>query len=168
MERDPRPGIPDRAAGAGWRPARIGDLDAIAALMRRYYAEDGYAFDEGEGRAALARLLHERERGQMWVLERGDVLEGYAALTLGYSLEYRGLDAFVDELYLTTAARGAGLGAQALDLIVAECHRRGVRALHLEVEPHKPRALELYRKWGFRDHQRFLMTRVLTASGEAG
>jgi L-amino acid N-acyltransferase YncA len=129
--------------------------------MRNYYAEDGYPFEEREAIAALDRLVRERERGQVWVAERQGRIAGYAVLTLGYSLEYRGVDAFVDEIYLTNEARGSGLGSQALSLIEAECIQRGVRALHLEVERDKTAARELYRKRGFRDHQRFLMTKLL-------
>ena len=40
----------------------------------------------------------------------------------------------------------------------------GVNALHLEVERHRDTALELYRRRGFEDYERYLMTKWLTAS----
>ena len=90
---------------------------------------------------------------------------GYVVLTLGYSLEYHGMDAFVDELYVAPNERGHGLGKRALALVETGCRKLGVRALHLEVEQNKLAAQELYRKWGFSDHRRYLMTKVLTTAG---
>jgi GNAT superfamily N-acetyltransferase len=134
----------------------------------RYYAEDGYPFAEVDVRASLSRLIAEPARGQAWVLDEQGRLDGYAILTLGYSLEYGGLDAFVDELYVTPGRRGRGLGGQALELAERECLRRGVRALHLEVEHDKRQAQELYRRWGFADHRRYLMTKRLSAGRVEG
>jgi diamine N-acetyltransferase len=131
-------------------------------LVHQNYSEAGYPFAEHEVRAALVRLFAEPERGQVWVIEWQDRLEGYAILTLGFSLEYGGLDAFIDELFLTPEHRGLGLGQQALVLLEQDSVRRGVRALHLEVERDKIEAQELYRKWGFIDHQRYLLTKRLT------
>ena len=161
-----------------WRAARPEDAPAIVQLMRAYYDEDGYPFREAEARVALTRLVNEPQRGVVLVVdcavrdlspdggkpaERTDTtaLGGYAVLTIGYSLEYHGLDAFVDELYLAPAVRRGGLSREALALLEAECVSRGVRALHLEVERDNRVALDLYRRSGFRDHQRFLMTKPL-------
>jgi ribosomal protein S18 acetylase RimI-like enzyme len=43
------------------------------------------------------------------------------------------------------------------------CRELGVRALHLEVEKDNVPAAELYRKRGFEDRDRRLMTRLFTA-----
>ena len=39
---------------------------------------------------------------------------GYLVLTLGYSLEYGGRDAFIDEVYIRSSYRGRGIGTAAL------------------------------------------------------
>jgi hypothetical protein len=39
---------------------------------------------------------------------------GYVGLTLGYSLEFEGRDAFIDELYFQEPFHGQGIGAKAL------------------------------------------------------
>jgi hypothetical protein len=39
----------------------------------------------------------------------GDELAGYVILTLGFSVEYRGREAFVDELYVEEKFRRQGL-----------------------------------------------------------
>lgn len=84
-----------------------------------------------------------------------------AVLCLGFSLEYKGRDAFVDEIYIRAAFRGQGLGKRALEFPEAECRALGVQALHLEVERANTNAQEVYRKHGFIDQDRYLMTKPL-------
>jgi GNAT superfamily N-acetyltransferase len=144
-----------------FRPAVAGDAEAIVRLMRSYYAEEGYPFAEGDARAALARLLGEPALGRVWVAEVAGVPAAYVVLTLGYSMEYGGRDAFVDDLYVAPGERGRGLGSAALALAEATCGELGVRALHLEVERHKAPARALYRRRGFAEHERQLMTKLL-------
>jgi GNAT superfamily N-acetyltransferase len=143
------------------RPARPDDCDRILPLMAEYYAEDGYEFVAVEARAALARFLGDPSLGRLWVFVADGGVVGYVALTLGYSLEYRGRDAFVDELYLLPAHRGGGLGARALACVEDACRQLGVRALHLEAERRKPRLLAFYERAGYSSHDRHLMTKAI-------
>jgi GNAT superfamily N-acetyltransferase len=128
-----------------FRPARPGDVDAIVALMAGYYAQDGYTF----------------------IAEEDQTLVGYVAVALGFSFEYRGREAFVDELLIAESHRGRGLGGEALEVAEEYCREQGVNALHLEVERHREKALELYRRRGFEDHNRYLMTKWLNRSRAA-
>jgi GNAT superfamily N-acetyltransferase len=82
-------------------------------------------------------------------------------LACGFSLEYRGRDAFVDELYVRPDRRDRGIGSRILDAMEAECRRRGIVALHLEVDHDNPDGRRLYLRRGFADHARHLMTKWL-------
>ena len=143
------------------RYATAADAPALLSLMRQYYAEDGYAFVERRARRALERLLADPSLGRIWVMTVGSQMVGYFVLTLGFSLEYLGRDAFLDELYVLPDWRGRSLGGRALPLVEEECRKLEVNALHLEVEPGKRRALRLYEKAGFERHERYLMTKSL-------
>jgi GNAT superfamily N-acetyltransferase len=134
------------------------DASDILDLMAPFYAEERYPFDYERARAALEPFLANPVLGRAWLLRDGRTAVGYFVLTLGWSLEYGGRDAFVDELYVSPSHRGRGLGRRALDEMGDACRELGVKALHLEVE-NDNRAAELYRKWGFEDHDRRLMTR---------
>ncbi len=147
---------------AEFRPATLSDVEAILALQHAYYDEEGYPFVETEARVALTRLVADSSLGRAWVAEQDQRAIAYAVLTLGYSLEYRGRDAFVDEIYVAPVHRGRGLGRQALQVMESACRSEGVRALHLEVELENQSAGELYRSVGFRDHARRLMTKLLS------
>src|SRR5687767_53169 len=85
---------------ARFRPAKAGDVDAIVAMMRPYYEEDGYPFVESEARAAAHALVNEPHLGRLWVTCDGERVVGYVAATLGFIFEYRGREAFVDELFI--------------------------------------------------------------------
>lgn len=141
------------------RPAHPADLDALLALQRAYYVEAGDALDPARARAALAALLADPALGAVWIAEDAGEAVAYAVLTLGYSLEYGGRDAFVDELYVAPAHRRRGLARAALEALEASARAAGVRALHLEVERELAGARALYRRAGFADRDRVLMSK---------
>ncbi len=128
------------------------DADLVLEFMQAYYAFDGHGFDREKARAALLPLLRNPELGLAWLILDGDSPVGYIVICFGYSLEWLGRDAFVDEFYLREECRGRGWGRAAMAFIEDEARRVGIRALHLEVMHQNARALELYRSLGFREH----------------
>jgi len=42
------------------------------------------------------------------------------ALTMGFSMEYGGKDAFLDDLFIKNSFRGAGTGKEALEIFFKE------------------------------------------------
>ena len=151
-------------ASPRFRIATSRDVDGILPLMAAYYAEDGYPFSEELAREQLARFIARPDLGVLWVAVVGESVAGYLAVTLGFSFEYGGRDAFIDELYIAEPFRGAGLGREALALAEAYCRSTGVRAIHLEVELHRTAAASLYEKLGFLETGRRLMTKRLAES----
>jgi ribosomal protein S18 acetylase RimI-like enzyme len=143
------------------RPATTGDLLALLDMMRSFYSEDGHPFHEEPARRALLGLVREPAHGRLWVIEAGGRTAGYLAVTFGYSLEFLGRDAFVDELYVRPESRGAGLGRLALQQAEAACRELGIGALHLEVGRGNDAAQRLYRAAGFTDRSHYLMTKRL-------
>jgi ribosomal protein S18 acetylase RimI-like enzyme len=130
--------------------------------MRALYEEDGSTPLRAAGaEAALRGLLAAPDRGLVWVIEQGEDAAGYLVLTWGYSLEFHGRDAFIDELYVGPRYRGAGLGRQAVEWAERACRAHGAGAVHLEVETDNERAHTLYRRSGFAERGRRLMTKRL-------
>ncbi|MEO6194822.1 MAG: GNAT family N-acetyltransferase [Thermoanaerobaculia bacterium] len=143
------------------RPATSSDLEAVLALHRDFFAEEGYAFREEESRANLARLLEEPGLGRIFVMDEDERVIGYLVLTFGFSLEFGGRDGLVDELYVSPEHRGRGLGTRVLDAAEVACREQGIRAVHLVVERYKDGAQALYRRMGFVAHQRDVMTKQI-------
>lgn len=144
-----------------FRPVGPADLEPFLELLGEMQAFFGNQLHRRSAREAARGLLENPAYGRAWFVEVGGERAGYAVLALGYSLEFGGLDAFLDELFLRERFRGAGLGRKAMAFVEAEARALGVQALHLEVERDNRPALELYRRIGYVDHDRFLMTKRL-------
>jgi ribosomal protein S18 acetylase RimI-like enzyme len=128
-------------------------------FMHDLYTLDGYAFIAGKARAALVGLLSNPELGRVWIIEVEGGAVGYVVLAFGYSLEFHGRDAFIDELFVKASHRRQGIGTRALQFCIEVCPGLGVHALHLEVERHNTAAQAVYRRAGFKDHDRYLLTK---------
>jgi diamine N-acetyltransferase len=154
-----RPARP--AMNVNFKPAAVADLELLVGFMRALYAHDEIAFDEAVARRATVELLNDETKGRVWLIEADGEQAGYVVLTYGYSLEFHGRDALVDELFLLETMRGRGLGRRTLEFVAAFCRAQGISALHLEVEHTNLHAHRLYRNFGFREHERHFMTKWL-------
>jgi len=149
------------------RPATRRDVAALLSMMGADYEESGYRFDEERAAASFLELIERPELGRVWVAELDGAAAGYGVLTLGYSLEYGGRDAFVDDLFVVAEHRRRGIGRTLLDVLLAAAPELGVRAVHLEVERSNPDARRLYEVRGFTDNERQLLTLRLAGAEEA-
>lgn len=113
---------------------------------------------------ALRRLLGNPRLGRVLLCEEDGRLLGYVVLGFGFSLEFHGTDAFVDELFVREEERDKGVGALLLAEAETECRTVGIHALHLEVA-HGNRAAALYERQGYKRHERHLMTKWLHEAG---
>jgi ribosomal protein S18 acetylase RimI-like enzyme len=138
------------------------DLDALLALMRHMQRDDPWSepFDESILQVNLSELLHNSDYGVTYIARHERAPVAYLVLCFDYSLEYRGKGAWIDELFVGPAHRGQGIGTRLLDLAESASREHYAQCLHLEVN-HGNRAIELYRRRGFVDHQRYLMTKWL-------
>jgi GNAT superfamily N-acetyltransferase len=141
--------------------ASANDTADLLALMRSFYTEEEYPFDKARTERVLRAMLANPFFGAVWVFRLDGRAVGYLVVTHGYSLEFGGRDAFVDEVYMIPEMRGRGLGAMALSIAEEHCRCNRIGALHLEVERENPRARALYERSGYKAHDRFLMTRWL-------
>jgi ribosomal protein S18 acetylase RimI-like enzyme len=137
------------------------DSVALLAMMREFYAIEHLKFDERSTPAALGELLTNSDLGLTLLITDGAEAVGYVVMTIGYSLEFFGRTAFIDELYVVPAAQRRGLATKALAEVETRARHLGLRALHLEVDHENPSAERLYDRLGFRHHPRHLMTKVL-------
>jgi GNAT superfamily N-acetyltransferase len=154
---------PDRAAAPAepaLAPLRAADLPLLEQMVRAYYVEDGHSFDPARQPAALVALAEGEPLGRAWLVTLAGRPVGYVVLTLGFSVEAGGREGCLDELFVVPAARGRGVGRRVLELVEEEARRLGIRRLFLEVKRGN-RAFELYRRAGFVDHGRTLMSKHL-------
>ena len=148
-----------------FRVADEDDADALLAMMQAYYALDGHGFDREKARTALINLLRDTNLGRAWIVLDGAAVAGYIVLCFGYSLEWLGRDAFVDEFYLHEQYRGRGWGRKTMEFAEDAAKGTGIRALHLEVVRGNAPALELYRRMGFREHESTFLSKWIAQDG---
>src|SRR5262245_51848570 len=142
-----------------FKAAEPGDTDVLLEMRREFCRHQELPFDDRLDRAVLERLLADPSLGGAWLIELGGEAAGYVVLTLGFSLEFHGRDAFVDELYIREPHRRRGLAGRALAFVEDVCRALGVSALHLEVGRANTRAQAVYQKAGFEDRSNFLLTK---------
>ncbi len=135
-----------------FRVAVESDSATLLAFMRDYYAFDGHGFDEKNTPIALIALLRDSNLGRVWLILDDGTPVGYLALCFGYSLEWLGRDAFVDELYLREEYRGRGWGSKAMVFAEEQARSLGVTTLHLGVVEGNTVALKVYERLGFKKH----------------
>jgi GNAT superfamily N-acetyltransferase len=145
---------------ASLAPLRGADLPLLERMVRAYCAEDDHPFDAARQPAALAALVKGEPLGRGWLVMLAGRPVGYVVLTLGFSVEAGGREGCLDEFFLVPEVRGRGLGRRVLGLVEDEAHELGIKRLFLEVE-HGNRAIALYRRAGFVDHRRYLMSKRL-------
>ncbi len=135
-----------------FRQAIESDVGTLLRFMREYYAFDGHGFDEAKAHVALLALLRDPNLGRAWLILDGGGAVEYIVLCFGYSLEWLGRDAFVDEFYLLEEYRSRGWGRATLGFVEEEARAAGISTLHLEVVRENTAALQVYRKLGFAEH----------------
>lgn len=145
------------------RPAHPDEVDHLVAYSRAMNAEDGHPVDS-RAEAAMVVLLSRPELGQALMIEHDDKIVGSIILCFGFSIEFGGVDAIIDEFYVEPNYRGRGIGRAAMDALEDWAERSSIVALHLEVMADNP-AYQLYRRQGYVDREsRFMSKRLVQAS----
>lgn len=138
------------------------DLDKLMTLVAAFHAEEGIDSDADSRQAGIAPLLTGSPYGAVYLIGPTRAPVGYVVVTFGWSVEFGGMDGFVDELYIRPPVRGRGIASQVLSDLPNALAEAGVKALHLEVDRENEAAQRLYGRSRFRMRDRYvLMTRLL-------
>jgi GNAT superfamily N-acetyltransferase len=140
------------------RVAKPSDLALLTRMVARFNDEDGHPLTRG-GRAAVKALCLGTPHGQAFMIEHCGTPVGYLVIGLGFSIEYAGVDGFLDEFYIEPTYRGRGLGTAALTELGKVARRTKIKALHLEAMPGNDGAARLYQRQGFKLSERRLMSK---------
>jgi ribosomal protein S18 acetylase RimI-like enzyme len=141
------------------RPARLSDRAELLALIRSYYRFDHIRFNPRTIAPALDELLRSRSFGRVWIMRDGARPAGYVVLTYNFDLEFGGIEGLVTDLFVDAAYRSCGLGRRSLEVVDDYCRARGIGTVELQVENENVAAQAFYRKLGFKQLSRIVMTR---------
>jgi ribosomal protein S18 acetylase RimI-like enzyme len=134
----------------------------LESMIAAFCAFENIPFSSGKGFLIWHKAFEHPEFFRAWLLEIEHKFAGYVVLTFGFSLEYGGIDAYVDELWINPEFRGLGFATQTLEFLTLECQKLNIVALHLEVDSTNQIAKKLYAKTGFESTERELLNKWLT------
>src|SRR4051812_36092861 len=135
------------------RKAEVADVERMMPLVREFYAFEKLVLDEQRYRELAIDLMGNDQLGRLLVIESDVDLIGYAVIGFGFSLEFGGRDALLDEFYIRPDRRGHGIGTRVLSSVEELCRAKEIRAVHLEADYVNARAHEFYKRMGYRDHE---------------
>lgn len=137
------------------------DSQAILDMMADFNAIDDYPFDRQKCLKNLDILIQNKHLGWIWMIQADDALAGYIVLTFGFSFEYKGRMAMIDEFYIIENYRNLGIGRKTMEFMQEKAAELGVKTILLEVENHNEKAKRLYFKQGYSGKDRSLLTKSL-------
>ena len=113
------------------RIASEGNINLLLPLVRAYHDFEKITLSDQKRIDALMPLLSDDELlGRIWLIYESGRAIGYIALCFGYSIEFGGRDAFVDEFFIKEEARGKGIGHEVLETIKWKADEFNVVVLH--------------------------------------
>ena len=135
--------------------------------MAALYAQETIPYHPERVLGAVEWLLEHPDCGGIWIVEADGSDAGYLVITVACSLEFGGRFALLDELYIVPEWRGRGLGPDAVAFAATWAGEHGMSAVRLEVSEENEHAVHVYRKAGFEDQGRRILTKRLDATPTA-
>ncbi|MFK7744150.1 MAG: GNAT family N-acetyltransferase [Roseobacter sp.] len=132
-------------------------LDKLDALVAAFHAEEGITLAEDKRRAGLVPLLDGIPYGAAYLIGPPRAPIGYLVVTFGWSLEFGGLDGFIDEIYVRPGVRGRGIASETLQSLPRALAGAGLKALHLEVNRTAASTQRLYQRAGFHPRENYML-----------
>ena len=129
-------------------------------IIEFYELEDNQPLSE-KLKSTLAELLAHPKYGSVFIIKLANEYIGYAVLCFGFSLEYGGRDAFIDEFFIRKDFRNKEIGSEILDYLCKYAKTTGIKALHIELKEKHKEAERLYERKGFSVHSGNFLSKVL-------
>jgi len=116
--------------------------------MSEFYSEAGYNLDRALAERAFAAILADERLGYVWLINHEGKTVGHLVVTLRFGMEYGGMMACVDDLFVVPESRNKGLSTTALLEVRDFCKNKGIRAITVEVGFGNAPAQAVYRRVG--------------------
>jgi GNAT superfamily N-acetyltransferase len=135
-----------------FRRATLSDIPALLSLVADYWSfENLSGFNPERIAPQLTGMLSTPGLGAGWVAEVDGTVIGYLLAVYVFSLEHLGLTAEIDELFVSPAQQGQGVGTGLLALAEAEFGRAGCTNVALQLSRSNNAARAFYRRHAYRE-----------------
>ena len=128
------------------------EAEAVAALLVQFRDHQGRDWPSANAFLAGVERLMEDPNTEYLLAAPGDDAPpaGVCQLRFRYGLWLAGHDCWLEDLYVSDAARGKGIGAALVELALERARARDAKRVELDVSDANEPALALYRRFGFR------------------
>jgi GNAT superfamily N-acetyltransferase len=131
------------------RKANEDDLLLFLELMTEFYGESGYELERNSTTKAFQAILEQPKLGRIWFIQDGSQDVGHVLVTFKFAMEYAGMIACIDDLFVRSPYRNRGLSTAALEEIRTYCKANQLRGMTVEVGNDNAPAQKVYRRIGF-------------------
>lgn len=128
-----------------WEKFQSSDTEDLLRLMEGFVRVAHLPWDAARRRQNMAEFT----QGDIWLIVLDGKKIGYAVSVIGFSFEFGGRIAFIDEFYVEEGHRGKGVGGRTLDFIARHEAQQGSVVLLLEASDLESRLHDFYGKSGF-------------------
>jgi ribosomal protein S18 acetylase RimI-like enzyme len=132
-------------------------LGTLLPLVAAFHAEEGIERTDAAREAAIAPLLEGIPYGAVYIIGPTRAPIGYIVVSFSWSVEFGGMDGFVDEIYIRPAVRGRGIATEVLTELPKTLAEAGIKAIHLEVDRENEPAQRLYARARFKPRLNYVL-----------
>lgn len=130
------------------------DFHRLDALVAAFHEEMCRASTPERRADALVPLLNGSPYGSAYLIGPRRAPVGYLVVTFSWSVEFAGMDASIEEIYVRPNVRGRGIASNALHSICQALETNGICAFDLEADRENPAAQKFYERVGFQRRDR--------------
>ncbi len=127
-----------------------GDKDSYIKLVGEFYNSPAvlHPIPEEYYEKTFLEIINSDVYADCYVYEDSGGVSAYALISKTYSQEAGGLCVWIEEIYVSEAVRGKGIGSALLERIIRD-YPNAAR-FRLETEPDNTGAVRLYERFGFK------------------
>ena len=122
-------------------------------MMKDFYSSKAvtHNIDASVMEATFNAAINEPHLLRGFIIEDSGTPAGFALISFCYATEVGGLAVLLEDIYLSKACRGKGLGSKFIGYIEKEYPK--AKRFYLEVTKENTRAIDLYKKHGYEIHE---------------
>ena len=131
------------------RQATTSDIPVLVDLMQQFYAESDYSLDRVIAAEAFRSVIGDERLGSVWFVSDEGRPAGYLVLVYRFAMEYSGIIACLDDLFVQPEYRNKGLATGALIELRSICQAARMCAITVEAGTQNTSACGVYQRVGF-------------------
>lgn len=142
-----------------WQKFKSSDSDDLLRMMEHFARVASLPWNPEKRRQNIADF----KQGEIWFVVMDGKKIGYVVNVFGFSFEFGGRVAFIDEFYIEQSHQRSGIGRQTLDFISKDAAGKGFEVVFLEASDSEKHLHTFYEKSGFVRRDYRLYYRMLKA-----